>query len=100
MSDEIKTGEQALADGRGKIELPTVEEVLLQPLPQTTEDTKELIGATIIDHNEDGTNAVTHLPPEPEEKLETLNLEGADAKAFARVLTEPMPDTEIIDALA
>ena len=49
MSDETKTGEQALAEGRGKIELPTVEEVLLQPLPQTTEDTKDLTATKAVE---------------------------------------------------
>jgi hypothetical protein len=52
MSDELKTGEQALAEGRGKIELP------------------EPIGATVIEHSEDGTATVTHLPVEEEPVFE------------------------------
>jgi hypothetical protein len=61
MSDELQTGEQALAEGRGKIELPEVEmaAVAPEPIPQP-------IGATVIEHSEDGIATVTHLPVEEE----------------------------------
>jgi hypothetical protein len=65
MSDELQTGEQALAEGRGKIELPEVIEGV-----ETATVAPEIIGATVIEHSEDGTATVTHLPVEEEPVLE------------------------------